>query len=142
MQAASHGDRRTPVDGTRAPFGINLAVGSTLMVGTTMITAAFFPGADPTARLVAVCAVVGGHAATVADAPASLVTAGLGYLLFTGFLVNRYGDLTWDGTTSAWLLAVLSLWSVWGLDSGGSATPEPASPSTTSSATWSSITGR
>jgi len=38
-----------------------------------------------------------------------LAVAGLGYLLFIGFLVNRYGELTWDGTTSAWYLTVFAL---------------------------------
>jgi hypothetical protein len=30
----------------------------------------------------------------------------LGYLLFDGFLVNRFGDLTWDGTTKMSYLIV------------------------------------
>jgi hypothetical protein len=33
----------------------------------------------------------------------------VGYLPFDGFLVNGYGDLTWDGTTSAWHLTVFVL---------------------------------
>ncbi|MCW6004426.1 hypothetical protein K1W54_07490 [Micromonospora sp. CPCC 205371] len=47
-------------------------------------------------------------AAIVTGVLASLVTAGLGCLLFTGFLVNRYGELTWDGTTSVWRAIVLA----------------------------------
>jgi len=39
-------------------------------------------------------------AAVLTDVRASLTTAGLGYLLFNGFLVNRFGGLSWDGT--AW----------------------------------------
>ncbi len=29
-----------------------------------------------------------------------MATAGLAYLLFDGFLVNRHGELIWSGTTS------------------------------------------
>jgi hypothetical protein len=47
--------------------------------------------------------------AVVADTRVSLVTAGLGYLLFDGFLVNRFGDLTWDGTTIMRYLTVFAL---------------------------------
>jgi hypothetical protein len=66
--------------------------------------------------------------AVVADTRASLVTAGLGYLLFDGFLVNRFGDRTWDGTTIMWHLTVLP--SRWAAASccGGLATPWPARP--------------
>ncbi|MDY7086642.1 MAG: hypothetical protein SYR96_16210 [Actinomycetota bacterium] len=33
-------------------------------------------------------------------------SAGLGHLLFNGFLVNRFGELTWHGETEVWPVVV------------------------------------
>jgi hypothetical protein len=52
---------------------------------------------------------VGGFAALADDVRAGLAAGGLGYLLFDGFLVNRYGELTWTGRTSVWHLAAFAL---------------------------------
>lgn len=90
-------------------FGINVAIGAALMVGSTMVAAVLFSMGEVSARLVVVAIAVGAYAAAVADVRASLATAALGYLLFTGFLVNQYGDLAWDGASSGWHLLVLAL---------------------------------
>lgn len=89
------------------PFGINLAAGAGAMMASALVAPALFP--DLPARLVVVALAVGGFAALVDDVRAGLVTGGLGYLLFDGFLVNRYGELSWTGTTSMWHVSVFVL---------------------------------
>lgn len=93
----------------RTPFGVNLAVGAAAMVAATAAAALLFPAAGESARLVVVCLAVGGYAALVADTRASLATAALGFLLFDGFLVNRDGELSWDGRTTSWHLVAFVL---------------------------------
>ncbi|MGN9907667.1 hypothetical protein ACTMTJ_08955 [Phytohabitans sp. LJ34] len=91
------------------------------MVVAAMAAATLFPDSDATGRLLAIVLAVGGYAALVADTWAALVTAGLGCLLFDGFLVNRFGDLTWDGTTSMCGFDRFPWWSGWASGGGGSA---------------------
>lgn len=93
----------------QAPFGIQVGAGAALMVSAAAAGALLFADRDAAGRLIVVAVAAGGYAALVADTRAALITAGLGYLLFDGFLVNRFGDLTWDGTTSLWHLTVLTL---------------------------------
>jgi hypothetical protein len=92
--------------GGRTPFGINLAAGAVVMIAAAFV-AVLFP--EVNARLAVVVAVVGGYAGVVADAGASLATAGLGYLVFDGFLLNRLGELTWNGMTNVWHLINFAL---------------------------------
>lgn len=92
----------------RTPFGIAVGIGAAVMIAAAACAALVFPPSDVWARLVVVSIVAGGFAATVADVWAGLVTAGLGFLLFTGFLVNSFGELTWDGTTSVWQVLVFA----------------------------------
>ena len=77
------------------------------MVGATIVSALAFTA--PIAGLVVMALAVAGYAMFVDDVRAALATGAVGYLLFDGFLVNRYGDLTWPGTTSlvAFVLAVV-----------------------------------
>lgn len=89
------------------PFGINLAAGAGVMVASVLVAPVLFP--DVPARLAVVALAVGGFAALVDDARAGLAVGGLGYLLFDGFLVNQYGELTWTGTTTVWHVAAFAL---------------------------------
>lgn len=91
------------------PFGINLGIGALVAIGATMVAAAMFAPGELSARLAVVAVAVGGCAVTAADIRASFATASLGFLLHTGFLVNEYGTLTWDGASSASHLLVLAL---------------------------------
>ncbi len=95
------------VASTRTPFGINLAVGAIAMAVAAGVDAALFSGIA--VQLVVMALAVGVYAALVDDTRAAVVTAGLGLLLFTGFLANRYGELTWDGTTTLWHLVAFIL---------------------------------
>ena len=91
-----------PVSKAAPPFGFGVAGGAVVGVTAVAAAAVLLPGSA--AQLVLVAVAVGVYAAVVGDVRVSLVTAGLTYLLFDGFLVNRYGELSWDGTTSAWHL--------------------------------------
>jgi hypothetical protein len=91
------------------PFGINLAVGALVTVGATMVAAAAFSPGEVSARLLVVAVAVGGYAVMAADVGAAFATALLGFLLYTGFLANQYGTLTWDGASSVRHLLVLAL---------------------------------
>lgn len=93
-------------DAGRTPFGIDLATGAVVMVGVAFVAVLF---RDVDARLAAVALAVGGHAAAAATARASFAVAAIGYLIFDGFLVNRLGELTWDGMTGFLRLFVFVL---------------------------------
>jgi hypothetical protein len=90
-----------------APFGIAFAVGAVAVVAATPVAAVVFAPAPVWPRLLTVAVAVGWQAASFADVAAAAATAGLGYLLFSyllfnGFLVNRFGELTWHGVASVW----------------------------------------
>jgi hypothetical protein len=92
-------------DAGRTPFGGNVAVAATLTMAATTAAAVLFSPDERSAGLI----VVGGYAATVTGTRAGLITAGLGFLLFDGFPANRYGELTWGGTTIIWHLTIFAL---------------------------------
>jgi len=93
--------------GARTDIGIGLAIGVVAVVGATIGAAALTAGVP--GRLAVIALVAGAVAAWVDDARAAVATAGVGFLLFDGFLVNRYGDLSWHGRTSLWQVAVLAV---------------------------------
>lgn len=79
--------------GTRhGPF--ELAVGAGAVVAATVALGAFLPPEQASARLIAMTVAVGLCAAMVSRARIAVAVAGLGYLLFTGFLANTSGQLT------------------------------------------------
>jgi len=86
------------------PFGINLAAGALAMLGATAVSALASP--ERSTGLAVVALTVFGYAVLVDDIRAVFAVAGIGYLLYDGFLVNRYGDLTWEGTTSLGVFAL------------------------------------
>ncbi|MEE6263060.1 hypothetical protein [Plantactinospora sonchi] len=78
----------------RTPTGISVAVGSVLVVLAACVAAALFPPRDLAPRLVVMAVAAGVFAARVADLWAVSWVGGLSVLVFTGFLANRYGELT------------------------------------------------
>ncbi|MEU7823180.1 DUF4118 domain-containing protein [Catellatospora sp. NPDC049133] len=96
-------DRARP----RTPFGVSVGIGAAAMTAATILAATLT--ANETEQLLIVALAVGGYAATVADTRASLVTALLGFGLFNGFIVNRYGELSFDGTATWWNLSVFAV---------------------------------
>lgn len=91
-----------------APSGISIGGGAALVAAATCLAAALFPASVPTARFLVVTVVVGGFAAVVPDLRASLAVGLLGWLCFSGFLLDRYGELHWHGARSTGYLLVLA----------------------------------
>jgi len=88
------------------PQGILVGIGSVVVIAAGFVASAF-PQADAMVRYgVLVLAVLGFTAATVVWT-APLVTAFIGFLVFGGFLVNQFGELSWHG--SADLIRLIAL---------------------------------
>jgi hypothetical protein len=90
------------------PLEFGLAAGSVAMIVAALIDSAAFTPGDTGDRLavmaaaIAVFTIVGGW-------QSALPVATVGYLLFDGFLVNRYGELTWDPQTGPRAVGVIAL---------------------------------
>jgi hypothetical protein len=78
----------------RIPFEFGLAAGSLTMIVAALIDSAAFAPDDRGDRLAVMAAAVAVFCA-VAGWRSGLPVAAVGYLLFDGFLANRYGELTW-----------------------------------------------
>ncbi|MFK3983241.1 hypothetical protein ACI2K4_23035 [Micromonospora sp. NPDC050397] len=91
-----------------APSGISIGGGAALVVAATCLAAALLPASVPTARFMVVTVVVGGFGAVVPDLRADLAVGLLGWLCFSGFLLDRYGELHWHGARSTGYLLVLA----------------------------------
>jgi hypothetical protein len=92
----------------RIPFEFGLAAGSLAMIVAALIdSAAFTP--DHTGDRLAVIAAAIAVFSVVAGWQPALPVAALGYLLFDGFLANRYGELTWDHQTGPRAVGVIVL---------------------------------
>jgi hypothetical protein len=89
------------------PFGIDLAVGAVMAIISVAAAGALTTGALGRAAVVAVG--VAGFLAVADDARAGLLAMVFGALLYDGFLVNRFGELSWTGTTSMWHLLAFAL---------------------------------
>jgi hypothetical protein len=103
------------VDSDRTPVGIHIAAGMATVLAAVVAAAMLPAPAEPDSavfaagwwRLVPVAAalLVFG-AVTVAPAAVAFV-ATVAYLLVTGFLVDRYGVLTWHGAPDIYRLLVI-----------------------------------
>jgi hypothetical protein len=83
------------------PSGIRLGIGGAAMAAITLLTAVFTDAGMPERPLV--MAVAAGLAvALLPDWRHGLLLALIGYLLYVGFLVNSYGELSWHGRHTAW----------------------------------------
>jgi hypothetical protein len=87
------------------PPGIHLGIGTGAMIVAAVVAAAF---TDPATvqRLLVMALAVGLGAALIRDWRYSVALAAIGYLLYLGFLVNNYGELTWHGSSSLWDLTI------------------------------------
>ena len=79
----------------RIPFEFALATGSLTMIVAALIDSAAFTPHDTGDRLTVMAAAIGVFC-VVAGWQSGLAVAAVGYLIFDGFLANRYGELTWD----------------------------------------------
>lgn len=96
------------------PSGISVGGGAALVVAATCLAAALFPASAPLARFLVILVAVGGFAVAVPDLRVSLVVGLLGFLCFSGFLLDRYGELHWHGVRSGGYLLLLGATTVLG----------------------------
>jgi hypothetical protein len=79
----------------RCPAGITIAIGAAALIVTALVGAAFPPAPGP--RLALLVVTVAAVAAVSGDGWAVLAVAGLAWAIGNGFLINRYGELSWHG---------------------------------------------
>jgi hypothetical protein len=99
------------------PIAIAVAAGAVAVVAAA-VTAAVLPMSAGALRLGVMAIALTVFAATTADPRAVAAVTALGWLVFDGFLVNRFGDLTWTGRLDEWRLGVLVAGAVVGLAAG------------------------
>jgi hypothetical protein len=98
-------------EGERCPTGIAVAVGAVVVVGAATLAAVL--ARTPGPRLGLLTAVVAVFAAVAGDGRAALAVAGVAWPVGNGFLVNRFGELSWHGRVDAWfVIGLLSAVSV------------------------------
>ena len=89
----------------RCPTGIAVGVGAAATVGVAMLAATLPP--SPLPRLALMVGAVAVFAAVAGDGLAALSVAGLAWPIGNGFLLNRFGVLTWHGRVDAWFVLAL-----------------------------------
>ena len=89
-----------------ASAGVDVALGAVVVVFAALAAAAI-PSGDIGWRLVAVAAAVGLFVAWTDDGLAAAFIVGLAWLVVNGFLVDRYGQLSWHGWVDLLRLLVL-----------------------------------
>jgi hypothetical protein len=112
-----------PVKQGGTPFGIDLAVGA--VVAMICVAAAGVLATGTVGRAVLVAVGVGGFLVVADDARAGLLAMVLGSLLYDGFQVNRFGELSWAGRTSMWHLLVFVVAALAALGSRRARGPRP-----------------
>lgn len=98
-------ERRLAADDT--PAGFQTAVGAVAVVVAALI-AACLPAAAPAWRLVPVVAAVLAMGVVARHLWALVAVGVLAVLVVDGFLVNRFGELTWHGRWDAYRLLVIA----------------------------------
>ena len=92
----------------RIPFEFGLAAGSVTMIVVALIDSAAFAPDHAGDRLAGMAVAVGMFCA-VAGWRSGLPVAAMAYLLYDGFLANRYGELTWDHQAGPRAVGVIAL---------------------------------
>lgn len=103
--------------GNRIPTGINVGAGSVVVVVAAML-AAPIPVVHAGWRFAVVAVAIGLFTFVSRDWRAAMATALLGWLVTNGFLVDRFGELSWHGAPDLVRLAVLLLTAGFGLAAG------------------------
>jgi hypothetical protein len=121
-----------PRSGT-CPLGIALAAGfATAAIGCLLASLASPPD-EPAPRLLALALIIAAFAATVRNLTAALLTAGIAWSMYLGFLVDRAGELQWHGGVDLVRLGTLVLaalvgaagWLIAGALAGSAPVPRP-----------------
>jgi len=105
MNATRHAPSVEPSEGT--PQGILIGVGVAAVVGAAVVASAI-PGHFPDLRYAMLVLTVLMFAASIDVWGATVAVAGLGYLVFDGFIVNQLGTLSWDGRADVGRLVALT----------------------------------
>jgi hypothetical protein len=95
---------RRPTGVDRTPVGINVGIGSGVMVVAGLVGASIPSAAW---RLTVIALAVAGFAATTLDEVALAPVAALGFAILNGFLIDRYGQLSWHGSADLGRLMLL-----------------------------------
>jgi hypothetical protein len=92
----------------QAPLGISVGIGAAAVVAAAFADAVV-PYRLGSLRWLLLTLVVAGFALWAADTVATVIVAGLAFVLANGFLVNHRGELSWHGQADLWRLAVLAV---------------------------------
>ena len=106
-----------PVRARHAPppeLGLGIGFGAVTVV-TAGLLAAAVPVTDQPMRFGVMVAAVAVFAALTGDRVAAAWAAGLAWLVVNGFLVDRFGELSWHGPADVYRAAMLTLAGVLGL---------------------------
>jgi amino acid transporter len=95
---------RHPNDDT--PAGIVIAIGAVTVVAAAGL-AGRFPLSDSGLRLAVMAAALGIYAACCVDLIAVVAVIPLAWLVFDGFLLDRFGELVWRGWADVARIGVL-----------------------------------
>lgn len=107
----------TPDVDERTPTGITITIGVAVLVGSA-VAAAFAPSGDPSLRLALVTLAVTSFAMASQDWAAVAAVLPLAWLIYDGFLLDRYGVLAWRGWSDVIRIGVLVVAAVLGLAAG------------------------
>jgi hypothetical protein len=94
---------RRPAGGTE----LLVAAGFVAVVGGCLLATAIFPPGQTMGRIVVLAVVLAVFAAWATDVLAALATAVMGWLVATGFLVGREGELRFTGVPDLLRIATL-----------------------------------
>src|SRR5262245_10787717 len=81
----------------KCPFGIALAAGFMTAVTGCLLASLMSAPDEPTPRLVELSMITAGSSAVLRNPAAALLTAGITWLVYLGFLVEHAGELRWHG---------------------------------------------
>jgi MFS family permease len=101
----------------RTPVGINLALGTAMIVVAALL-AAVIPATHAGWRFALVATAVGLFAALTLDQLALAAVALLSWLVVNGFLVDRLGELSWHGSADLYRMLLLVVSGAFGLAAG------------------------
>jgi hypothetical protein len=102
----------------RTPTGIEVGIAGAAVVSAVALAAAM-PAAAGDWRLAPVMAALFAVAARTVSLPGLGLVVLIGYFLVDGFLVNRFGQVTWTGTPDAYRLLMVVAAVAAGLMLGG-----------------------
>ena len=85
---------------------VSVGIGAAAVVAAGLL-ASTLPTTDPSWRFGIVLAAVAIFAAFAGDGPAVAWAAGLGWLVTNGFLVDRFGELSWHGRSDLYRAVML-----------------------------------